>query len=224
MILFNIFFLSKFSLCSFIIILSLVHCVWPLLWTQYLVEWLSPFLLVLFPSFFFLLLFGTYSSPSSFWLSVRFYVLGRSVECPSLGVVTLYRRCLLGPKLAWSLEPATLGMALVWAACAFLLWLVWLVETHWCVHLFPGVAVYEVLPELLLGWLPTHLAERSGHNYFGLISVQDWPPREGHLRGPLVHNKGPTRYVKLQKRTWGVGSLGSSNPQGNSWVMWILLA
>ena len=75
---------------------------WPLLWTLFQGDCLSPFCLVLFLRFYLVLSIGTYSSVSSFYLvpCAYFYVLGKSAISPSLEGVTLFRRCPVGLRSA----------------------------------------------------------------------------------------------------------------------------
>ena len=68
--------------------------------TLYRVECLSPLHLILFLRFCLVLLFGTYSSVSSFCLILCFYfhAFGRLVTFPNLREVILCRRCPLRPS------------------------------------------------------------------------------------------------------------------------------
>lgn len=93
----------------------------------YRIDCLSPFHLILFLMFYFVLWFGIYSSVSSFCLilCVCYCILGRS----AMLCLPVLKRCLkwvmfYGTKQSnprWLLEPAAPGLFPVWAACTLLL-------------------------------------------------------------------------------------------------------
>ena len=109
--------LLRFSLSSSIFLLSLIS-----IFRTTLLNFVSSKLLisVLLSSSSRVL---TYSSVSSFCLILcfYFYVLGRSVMFLSLGEVALCR-CPVGHILLWSPVLYALGLPLVWASWALLLW------------------------------------------------------------------------------------------------------
>lgn len=118
--------LMMFSLCSFIL-LSLVS-LWPLLWTLYQIRCLSPFHLVLFLRFRFILLFGTYSFFPSFCLTLFacFHVLDKLVTSLTWrsGLMWDVEDGLWGSKVQYSLATrARWSRDPMWAVCAVLLWL-----------------------------------------------------------------------------------------------------